>query len=245
MDYRSSHLNWKEILQCTGMSLLLSAIIAWLLYRSRVGMLSFFFLFPVLIRRRKRSKTECKKQQLLLEFKDAMQSISAALLAGYSVENAWREGEKEMQRLHGADACMVKELRQMNAAVRMNRPLEQELAAFAERSGCEDIESFAEVFLFAKRSGGDFGKIIRTTVSRISGKIEVEREIATVISGKKMEQRVMNVVPAFLLGYLNFTSEEFLAPLYGNTFGVIVMTAAFLVYLAAVRLSEKIMNIRM
>ena len=139
---------------------------------------------------------------------------------------------------------MVCEFAKMNVAVRMNQPLEQELQDFADRSGCEDIESFAEVFSFAKRSGGDFVGIIQTAVLRISGKIEVEREIATAVAGKKLEGRIMNGMPLFILAYLNLTSGDFLELLYGNVFGVVVMTAALAAYAGAIRLSEKILDIR-
>ena len=124
----------------------------------------------------------------------------------------------------------------------MNQPMEDLLYQFALRSQCEDILNFAEVIQFAKRSGGNLGKIIQNTTARISDKQELEEEIATVISGKKMEQKVMNIVPIALLGYLNLTAADFLAPLYGNVFGACVMTIAFGAYMAALTLSRKMMK---
>ena len=64
------------------------------------------------------------------------------------------------------------------------------------------------------------------------------------IAGKKMEQKIMNIVPVALLVYLNLTSEEFLAPLYGNILGICVMTIAFFAYLGAVLLAQKITKIK-
>lgn len=244
MDYRKYRLNRKEKMKCLMVSLLLAMFVAWLLYRSVFGMLSVIIIYPLYKEQKRREELEKKKWELLLGFKDAMQSVSTALVAGYSLENAWREGEREMVELYGETACISAELRKINAAVRMNEPLEEKLMDFARRSACEDIWSFAEVFVFAKRSGGDFSKIIRTTIHKINDKIVVEREIATVIAGKKMEQRVMNVVPAFILVYLNLTSGEFMAPLYGSLFGVCVMSIAFTVYLGAVIIAKKIVDIK-
>ena len=109
----------------------------------------------------------------------------------------------------------------------------------------EDILEFAEVFRFAKRSGGNFGKIIQNTIFRIGEKIETEHEIQTILAGRKMEQKVMNIVPVGLLLYLNLTSKEFLAPLYGNFFGICVMSVAFFVYLVALALSKKMIQIQL
>lgn len=244
MDYREYHFTVADVLKCAAAAVLGGTLLAWLFYRSVYGMVLTLPLYLVIHSRYGKTQRERRKDQLLLQFRDGMQAVSAALLAGYSMENAWREAEGELRELHGAKALMVKEFAGMNAAIRMNEPLEQELQQFAERSGCEDIESFAEVFSFAKRSGGDFAGIIRTTVLRMSSKIEVEREIATAVAGKKLEGKVMNLVPLFILFYLNLTSGEFLEGLYGNMLGVLVMTVALAAYGGAIRLSDRILDIQ-
>ena len=76
------------------------------------------------------------------------------------------------------------------------------MLSFAARSGCEEIESFAEVFAFAKRSGGDFVHIMQTTVQKLAGRIEVEREVATVLAGKRLEGRIMEIMPRAILALL-------------------------------------------
>lgn len=114
--------------------------------------------------------------------------------------------------------------------------------AFREQ---KNIGKILNIFtIAAKRSGGDFHKIIATTIEHISDKIEVEREVQTVISAKKMEQKIMNVIPVFIILYLNLTSGEFLAPLYGNIFGISVMTGALGAYLAAIKISAKMTAIK-
>ena len=54
----------------------------------------------------------------------------------------------------------------------------------------------------------------------------------------------MNVIPVFIILYLNLTSGEFLAPLYGNIFGISVMTGALGAYLAAIMVSERMTAIK-
>ena len=242
-DYETYDLTVCEKLKCAGVALLLSTVAAWLLYKHPAGLILGFVIYPIYRRNYVRTKIEVRKRELLKQFKDGIQSISIALLSGFSIENAWSEAEKELSDLYGSDAYMPAELRYMNSGIRTNQPVEELLYGFALRSHCEDIAGFAEIFRFAKRSGGNFGKIIQNTVQRIAEKQEVEREIATVLSGKKMEQKIMNTVPAGLLAYLNLTSEEFLAPLYGNFFGASVMTVAFAAYMVAFLMARKIVEI--
>lgn len=244
VDYGIYKLSAKEEIQCVGVSLGLAVIAAWLLYKDFWGLLIGVAIFPVYRNYYKIKRIENRKRELLLQFKDGMQSVAVALVAGFSVENAWFEGQKELENLYGKGSCMAEEMRLMNVKIKMNQPVEQVFYQFALRSKCEDILEFAEVFRFAKRSGGDFAKIIQNTIQHISGKMEVEREIEIVLSGKKMEQKMMNVVPVVLLAYLNLTLQEFLAPLYGNLLGVCIMTAAFGAYIGALVLAQKMVNIK-
>lgn len=243
VDYGNYKLSLVEEFKCIGISVLLSILAAWILYQSVWGLFLGVIICLLYRRSYRRQQIAKRKQELLLQFKDGMQSVSVALLSGLSIENAWKEAERELMELYGENADMVLEMKLMNSGIRMNQPIEQLLYQFSLRSGCEDIMEFAEIFRFAKRSGGNFGKIMQNTMFRIGEKMAVEREIQTVIAGKKMEQKVMNVVPVCLLAYLNLTSGEFLAPLYGNAFGACVMSVAFIVYVGALMLAQKIVNI--
>ena len=245
VDYSNYKLSRKEEVKCFGIAIVLSVFSSWILYQSFFGMLLFIVIFPLYRKSYKEKQKELRKQKLLLEFKEAMQSVSVSLLSGYSIENAWQEAELEMIELYGTQGYIAKEIKLMNGKVQMNQSIEELLYQFALRSSCEEILEFAEIFRFAKRSGGNFAKIIQNTMFHIGEKIETEREIQIMIAGKKMEQKIMNIVPSVLLVYLNLTSEEFLAPLYGNILGIGVMTIAFFAYLGAVLLAQKITNIKL
>ena len=124
-----------------------------------------------------------------------------------------------------------------------NIPLEKLLYNFGVESENKDILEFAIVFSVAKRTGGNLTEIISRTISVISRKIEVEKEIEVLVSAKRMEARIMNGVPFFIIFYIGLTSKGFFNPLYHNPFGIVLMTICMLVYLAAYLLSEKIINI--
>lgn len=97
--------------------------------------------------KREKETAGTAKRDTSLQFRDAMQSVAAALQAGYSMENAWRESEKEMTELYGQDGIFVGELHQINQAVGMNQPIEKLLYEFALRSDCEDIQNFPMFFV--------------------------------------------------------------------------------------------------
>jgi tight adherence protein B len=182
-------------------------------------------------------------EALSTQFLDAMRAVSAALLGGYSMENALKEAQREIVLLHGKASNMYRELEEMNQSVQLCVPIEKLFAEFGARSGVEEISNFAEVFAFAKRSGGDLVKIIETTTEHMRLKKETEQEIMVAVASRKLEQKIMNVVPLFILAYLRISSGDYLDVMYGNPFGVLVMTGCLLAYAASVFLSEKLLAI--
>jgi tight adherence protein B len=184
-----------------------------------------------------------RNQVLLVQFKDSLRFVSGALSVGYSIENAWKEAEKDMIKLYGSEADMCKELSQMNTAMELREPIEKLLLDFAIRSGQEDVNDFCQIFSFAKRSGGDFIRIMQHTENRISDKVEILQDMETFLAAKKLEQRVMNTVPLLLLLFVQSSSPEFIRPLYGNALGVIVMSICLLLYGGAIIIAQKIVDI--
>lgn len=69
------------------------------------------------------------------------------------------------------------------------------------------------------------------------------KEIHTVMAEKALEQKVMCVVPLGILLFFRITSPEFIGILYGNLLGVCIMTAAFILYIAAFYLGTKIVEV--
>lgn len=181
--------------------------------------------------------------RLNLEFRDSILSLSAALNAGYSIENSMRETLYDMTILHGKEALIVKEFEYMVSQITMNRTMEEVWQEFAIRSEVEDIYSFAEVLVTAKRSGGDLIKIIKGTSEVIGDKIDIKREILTITTGKRLETRIMNMIPLGIILYMWIFSPGFLDPLYHNIIGIIIMSIALVGYYGATFMSKRIMNI--
>lgn len=102
---------------------------------------------------------------------------------------------------------------------------------------------FTDVFIVAKRSGGNYISIIQSTVYTISNKIEIKNEIDTFLSGKKYEQKIMSLVPPAIIAFVDFSSPGLLNSLYHNYIGISVMTGCLVLYLVALLISKKIMDI--
>ena len=231
----------------------------WILYLAEgifiVGIISYFFyqsfwaallLSPVLIiflKVKKRDLAKKRRMELNMQFKDAVLSVSANQRAGYSVENAFREAYQDMAMLYGKKSPICQELSYIIKGLDNNITLERLLYDFGCRSHMPDILQFADVFLIAKRGGGNMTEIIAETANVIEQKIMVDKEIQVLLSSKKMEQKIMNLIPFLIIFYICLTSKGFFDVLYHNVIGIAVMTVCLLIYLAAFIISRKLVEI--
>lgn len=243
-NYDNYEFTVTENLRYTIEGLIIASLLGYLFYNNIFGVLGLCPLALIYRRRKKIQLVEKRKWKLNQEFRDAIISISAALNSGYSAENAFYEGWKDLKLLYKEDNPIMLELSYIINMLKVNVTVEKALSDFARRTKTEDINNFAEVFNTAKRTGGDLIKIIHTTAKSISEKIEVKREIITLTTAKKYEADIMKCIPPAIILYLNYSSQGYLNPLYNNILGVIVMTILLAIYLFAFALTDKIVDIK-
>lgn len=219
------------------------SIIAYLFYQS---LAAFFILIPiggVCIYKGACNYRRKEYLNICSQFKDGLLAVSASLSAGYSIENAFSEAIKELKLLYSEDSVMVKEFSIITYKLSVNQNIEDALEDLAIKINNDDARVFAEIFKYAKRSGGDLVKIIKDAAGNIEAKQRVKDEIEVMISAKRFEQKVMNVIPFGIIVYLNISMPGLLEPLYHNILGVGIMSVALVLYFAAILLSEKIIDI--
>lgn len=244
MDYKRYRLSKKEAAIVILESIAISVLISKLFFDSFWGMTASPAILLIMWKKTIEQKLEERNKKVAMEFQTMLKNVSSSLLAGFSLENAFVEAEKELKQMYGEKSYMFLELQNINKKVGMNIPLEEPLEDLAERTGMEDIYNFIDILSFAKRAGGNFVEIIDNTINKMWTKYETAREIDVAISAKKLEQKVMSVIPVVLLAYMKLTSAEYMSVLYGNVAGVLFMTVCLLAYGGAIYLAGKILQIK-
>ena len=141
------------------------AVMDYVFYRNAglfLVLLPIGMLFPLMLRKQLKKR---RLETLRGQFKDAILAVASGLNAGYSVENAFAVSLKEMEEIHGSDSMIAKEIRLILRKVRLNLTFEEALGDFAKRSGLDDVKNFSDVFLAARKSGGELMKIIARTAA--------------------------------------------------------------------------------
>ena len=110
VDYSNYHFTPAELV----LNLLIGLILAWAIghffYDSLIVSVGALAALPWFLRYRRKDYGRRRRDELKLQFKDAVTSISSNQKAGYSIENAFREAWKDMVLLYGARSIMAREL---------------------------------------------------------------------------------------------------------------------------------------
>ena len=223
--------------------LLTGCLITWICYRSVMAAPLAAVIAAGFVRQRRRTLLEAKKRRLHYHFKDFISSLHFALRAGYSVENGVRSAEKDLENLYGKEDVLVQELVEIVAQMEFQIPAEQLFLDLGRRSQIEDIRTFAEVLLIARRNGGNLSGILQDTWRTLCEKIETKQEVDTIMASKKYEQSLMSLMPAAMILYLRFAFSGFVEQLYGNPAGICLMTICLTVYAAAFYMGRRIVRI--
>ncbi len=244
MDYKTYKLSIKDFGNVFLWTVGSCFVIGWLFYRSLWALVLAPILLVFFYNREIRKGCKNQQEELQEQFMNGMRVLNTALQAGYSMENAWKEVQRETHFMYGEESLFFREVREINHSVSLNMPIEKLVLDFSHRTGIEDVITFAEIFAYGKRSGGNWKKIIDTTVMRMCEKYDAQKEIAVMVAGKKMEQQVMNLLPMGILAFLQLSAWDYMKVLFHNPLGIIFMTICLAGYGGAIVLSEKILQIR-
>ncbi|WP_051318309.1 type II secretion system F family protein [Cohnella thermotolerans] len=244
-DYRIYRLSRSQHIGALVAAGLFCYLAVWTLYGQAVVALLAVpagWFGPRLYRERQRRQ---RQERLRRSFKDMLQALSSLLSAGRSVENAFAALEDDLALLIGDPrADILREIRAVVNRCRNGEPLEAPLADFAERSGLEEVRSFAEVFAICKRSGGDLVEVVRRTAGMIGEKMEVEQELMVLMAQKRLESRLMMGMPFVFVGLLGWFAGDYMAGLHQGI-GWVVLTVGLLLLALCCWWMVRIMDIRL
>lgn len=244
VDYSKYCFTLKDWFVYIGKMLIKGFVVGYLFYDSFRAILLFIPFYLMEFKKSRRKLLEKQKLELTLQFRSMIEGLAGALNAGYSMEHAFSVVKEDLQLLYDQRSYIFRELDGIIAGVNMRIPVEELLKDFGDRSGIDDIQNFANVVIAAKKSGGNLIHIIQKTVRSISDKLAVESEITTLIASKKLEQKIMMVMPYAMIAYLRTSNGSFLDCLYHNGLGITCMTVFLILIYLADFWAEKIMEIQ-
>lgn len=177
-------------------------------------------------------------------FKDWLSYVKGGLTSGKSIEYAILCCRENFQNCVGGGHPILLGLEQLYRGLELHIPIEECIRRFGEETQVEVIQDFAVVFEIAKRQGGQMAATLERTIQQIYDRVDLRMEISTMISAKKLEQRIMCVMPFGIMFFVGRASGGYFMSLYHNVQGVLIMSVCMCVYLFGVWWGEKLTEVR-
>ena len=232
----------KEMLANLVMIELVVIIVGKLFYGSFIAGVIISPLSMLIYKERKKQIIQRKTRQLEIQFKDMLISVSDALKVGYSFENAIRECYRDMCSIYGVDSVICGEIKIMISQIKLNIRTQEVVDNFAKRVDLKNAKLFSQIFQVAKSTGGNMTEIIKSVTDDIVLKETTRDEITASVTEKRMEQRIMSVIPIFIILYITVTTPGFLDVMYASVLGKLIMTGCIAAYVMAYLWGERIIQ---
>lgn len=246
IDYDSYVMTIKMKIIYAVIAAMLIFAVSYLFYRS-ILLATMLCPLGILYLKYKRTLIITKRRtELNLQFKDLLISLASSLSAGRALENAFESALGDLLVLYPSDeACIIKETKVIIHKLSLNITIEEAISDFAKRSKLDDIKNFSDVIMICKRTGGNLIEAIKNSSGIISDKIEMKQEIETLLSARKFEQKILNIMPVGMIFILSITAQDYIQPIFNTSQGRGAMTVCLLLLMTAFLISNKIMNIKM
>lgn len=224
-------------------SLLKAVLLSYCFYHSAWGILPMIFLGILFYREETKELLRHRREELRQQFKELLYLASAGQKAGYSVENAFMESYGDLKQLYGekSDICLL--LRKMKVGLENHIPIGELWKSAGKEYQVVEITEFSKVFEIAKENGGNMAEILENTAGVLGKKAETKKEMDTLLSAKRLEQKIMNAMPIALMLYMELISPGYFNILYHSLAGIMIMSAALGIYVMAYLLGRKISDI--
>ncbi len=242
--FKIKYLSKNEIIKNIFIGALYYFVLGYIFFRSLPISLCFMIFSFYYLKKADKRKGDELKIQLRGQFKEAIYALTSSISGGKSIERAFINSFVDLREIYEDDALIIYYWGEIVKKIEMNIPIEDCLLDFAKEAELEEISSFSSIFALSKKLGGNLVEIIKSSTATINEKIELTNELAVLVAKKQYEQRILAVIIPAMILLFNVFSPEFLAPLYGNLKGQVIMLFSLCAYLFSKVLGEKIVDIR-
>lgn len=200
--------------------------VAAVFYDSAFGMIPGIAVGIYVYRLEKKRSAKKTKELMTAQFRTLLLSMTGTLEAGYALVNSFISAGEDCRRVYGQRCEIGKAIDNLRQRMSLNMSFEDSLRQMNEDFQIEEMRDFSVVVAQASRTGGNMIKIIRDTAEKIVSGIELKEELGTMIAARQLEQRIMTFMPAGIILLLRLSSPGFMDMLFGNVFGILIMSAA-------------------
>lgn len=181
--------------------------------------------------------TQRRQSMLVLQLDSTLASLSNSL----SVTGNLHHGLIDVAA--GEREPMKTELNRVIGEVRLGRTIEDALLDFGDRSGLPELQAAVAQIIVGKKTGGDISRILEITASSLREIRRLEGVVRTQTSEGKNQAIVIGLVPPVLCVLLHLINPGWLAPMWSQPLGWVLLGVCALLEITAILLIRKIVAV--
>ena len=191
-----------------------------------------------------RNAAQKRLRKLRVQFFDLLEAMSVAMRAGNPVLKALESAKADLELIYSQSSDIIVELDVIIQKFYNAVPLSEAFSDFAQRSGLEDVASFASIYATIEGKSGRADEIVRETQQIIADKMEIEMEIDTMMTAAKSEVNIMLFMPLVILGVIGYAGAGFMDAIYTTPLGRLVSTGGLIVFIISFIMARKFSNVK-
>ena len=186
-----------------------------------------------------------RKFKLRVQFFDLLEALSVAMRAGNPLLRSLQSAREDLILIYPEDSDIITELDIIIGRFNNAVPMSEAFSDLAQRSGLEDIASFASIYATIEGKSGRADEIVRETQQIIADKMEIEMEIDTLMTAAKSEVNIMLFMPLVILGVIGYAGAGFMDAIYTTGAGRVVSTGGLIVFIISFVMARKFSSVRL
>jgi tight adherence protein B len=171
------------------------------------------------------------------QLEDALNSMSSALKAGFSINQAI-----EVIASENRNPISV-EFRLLLQEIRLGVPLEQALENMVKRLGSEDFELVATAILTARQTGGELTVIFERLAGMIRERMRISGKLRALTAQGRLQSYIVGAMPFLLMIVMNYIAPDMMSAFFNSMAGILLILGAVMLVVMGFLVIRKITNI--
>ena len=182
-------------------------------------------------------KANSRRKAFTEQLGDCLTTVSNALRAGYSFQQAMDVVAREME------PPMSSEFERVTTDVAMGVALEDALENMNQRIGSQDFDLVVTAVLIQREIGGNLAQILDTISFTINERIRMKREIGALTAQGRFSAWVLLLLPFFVAAFCWTFNREQMQVFVNEEMGRIALIACVLLELLGIVVIQRIVDI--
>jgi tight adherence protein B len=171
------------------------------------------------------------------QLEDALNSMSSALKAGFSINQAI-----EVIASENRNPISI-EFRLLMQEIRLGVTLDQALENMVKRIASEDFELVATAILTARQTGGELTVIFERLAAMIRERMRIAGKLRALTAQGKLQSYVVGAMPFLLMIVMNYIAPDMMSTFFNSMAGILLIVGASMLVLMGFLVIRKITNI--